>query len=191
MLSCKFFILRASTNGDWGPSTIVGPNVTLPGSGHFMRTTTFLEYEFEQWNGDDLLEGEGCWVVSPKLARAISDPAISGAAAQPLVVNFSLNALALSDSDEMKYLSCFKRLVPTGFSLYNSKLEVLDWNGEDISIGVLVDFVPNTSKLWRGPIESPYTLFVSQTVMDLLLDETRFDIGGCSIDEVFLAEGDR
>ncbi|MEE4371635.1 hypothetical protein V2K69_14345 [Pseudomonas alliivorans] len=56
---------------------------------------TRLEYKFEGWLGDDLLEGFPCFIVTKRLADAISKKRLSGFCLKPLKISKSENFLEL------------------------------------------------------------------------------------------------
>ncbi len=61
----KFFQLEPEVAGGFGDNTVIEDTAARP-----LRIQR-LEYRFDGWLGDDLLETVGCFIATPPLAKAI------------------------------------------------------------------------------------------------------------------------
>lgn len=83
-----FFVLRPEVAGSLGRNTVMTRNTHPPKVSH-------LHYEFDGWNGDDLLESFPCFIVTRRLAEALERDRLSG---------FELAAVQMSKSGEFEDL---------------------------------------------------------------------------------------
>ncbi|MEE4962429.1 hypothetical protein V2K05_05385 [Pseudomonas alliivorans] len=68
----------------------IGDSSILDTSSHPPKIM-LLEYRFEGWLGDDLLESFPCFIITKRLADAISVPPLSGFALMPVEISKSEN----------------------------------------------------------------------------------------------------
>jgi hypothetical protein len=67
-----FYAVEPEVAGGWGEHTIFARMPREPMVIHR------LHYEFEGWDGDELLEGTPCFIVSERLAREIEGARLTG-----------------------------------------------------------------------------------------------------------------
>ncbi|HCO21570.1 MAG TPA: hypothetical protein DIT97_00290 [Gimesia maris] len=77
-----YFLLRPEVAGQLGEETEMDTSVSPP------RVDT-LEYEFEDWLGDDLLETYPCFIVTEKLKKFLMASELSGFEIAPVIVSKS------------------------------------------------------------------------------------------------------
>ncbi|GAB6263398.1 hypothetical protein [Photobacterium sp. R1] len=113
----NFFYIEPEVAGELGPTTVVDNSMHPP-------VVNLLEYRFESWLGDSILESFPCFVVTRPLADALTTNKFSG---------FTIDSVMISISDE------FKELQP-GINLPNFVwLKITGQSGRD-DFGLADDF---------------------------------------------------
>jgi hypothetical protein len=81
-----FYFVEPEVGGGLGDSTVIDASCHPP-------IVSSLEYRFEGWLGDELLESFPCFIVTKSLARKMLEKKISG---------FSLDRVLITVSDEFR-----------------------------------------------------------------------------------------
>lgn len=68
----KYYGLEPEVAGGWGKSTVFD---RIPGKGTFVHK---LNYEFDGWLGDELLESSACFIVTQRMACEIEKAKLTG-----------------------------------------------------------------------------------------------------------------
>ncbi|WP_240994207.1 hypothetical protein [Pseudomonas viridiflava] len=79
-----YYHIEPEVAGGWGKSTIADTSCHPPKIEH-------LEYRFEEWLGDDILETFPCFIVTKALAKSLHDSKLTG---------FSCHTVRISKSNE-------------------------------------------------------------------------------------------
>lgn len=69
----KYYSIEPEVAGGWGKNTVFD---RIPGKGTFVHK---LNYEFDGWLGDELLESSPCYIVTERMAREIERAQLTGA----------------------------------------------------------------------------------------------------------------
>jgi hypothetical protein len=98
-----FYLLHPEVCGGIGPHTIMDRSTHPPVAHH-------LHYVFDAYDGEHLVEGFPCYIVSPSLARALEGSHLSG---------FALGDVEVSKSPDLEaampqLLPAFRRLLVSG-----------------------------------------------------------------------------
>lgn len=68
----KYYKIDPEVAGGWGPNTVIS---TLSGG---EKVVTRLQYVFDGWLGDEIVEGSQCFVVTESLAITLESLSLSG-----------------------------------------------------------------------------------------------------------------
>lgn len=77
-----FYIIEPEVAGALGDSTVIDTDVHPP-------VVSNLEYRFEGWLGDELLESSPCFIITESVARKLYDSQLSGFTLGPVHVTKS------------------------------------------------------------------------------------------------------
>ena len=83
-----FYFIEPEVAGGLGDGTVIDTTITPP-------YVSFLEYEFSGWLGDELLESFPCFVITQRLARALTQHQLTG---------FTLDVAAVKKTEEFKIM---------------------------------------------------------------------------------------
>ncbi|MDY0918844.1 hypothetical protein [Pseudomonas viridiflava] len=83
-----FYYIQPEVSGGLGESTIIDTTIHPP-------KVSQLEYKFEGWLGDDLLESFPCFIVTKKLADTLTTENLSGFKIMPVATSISENFIEL------------------------------------------------------------------------------------------------
>jgi len=100
----KWFIVRPEVSGGWGAETRVDTSVNPPKVYH-------LDYRFDDWLGDHLIESYPCFIVTDSLASALREAKLTGFETENISVSKSDLFLHAYGNGE---LPKFVRLVVNG-----------------------------------------------------------------------------
>jgi hypothetical protein len=135
----ELFLLHPEVAGGWGHSTKVADQ-----SGESdVPNVTQLEYAFEGWLGDELLESFPCFIVTESLAKDLTAAGLSGVA---------FDEVKVSKTDTFKELyprkkfPAFKRLLPKGKVVVKGG-KVKSWSGDDLSLTEKAELVVSAAAL--------------------------------------------
>ncbi|MFM2481389.1 hypothetical protein [Celerinatantimonas sp. YJH-8] len=78
-----FFVIEPEVSGGLGTNTVIDTSIHPP-------KVTHLNYEFDDWLGDDLVESFPCFVITSLLAKGLNEKNFSG---------FELDSVEISVSD--------------------------------------------------------------------------------------------
>lgn len=67
----SYYLLAPEVAGELGPDTVMDTSVHPP-------AVTRLQYEIEDWLGDEILESTPCFIVTERLAGLIQDAGLGG-----------------------------------------------------------------------------------------------------------------
>jgi hypothetical protein len=87
----EFFKLEPEVAGGWGPDTSADTSVHPP-------VVRRLEYTFDGWLGDELLETFPCFIASERLAESMIAQSLTGFALDEVKVSVSSEFLELHPS---------------------------------------------------------------------------------------------
>ncbi|WP_122556674.1 hypothetical protein [Pseudomonas viridiflava] len=134
-----YYYIEPEVAGGWGESTIADTSCHPP-------KVEKLEYKFDGWLGDDILETFPCFIVTETLAKSIFDSKLTGISYKPVKVSMSVDILendnlilpkfewmqvdGIRGKDDF-YLSKDNRLVVSGPAL--KLLQKFNLNHADIS----------------------------------------------------------
>ena len=100
----SFFWIEPEVSGQLGPETEIDSTSYPP-------KLSYLHYRFDGWFGDDLVQSFPCFLVTERLARALTEAGISGIKIDDALVDKS--ELFLELNPEL-VLPAFKWLKPVG-----------------------------------------------------------------------------
>ena len=125
MSTSELFRLEPEVAGGIGPRSVIKRS---PGGA--IDEISTLEYVFNGWMGDELLETHPCFIVTERLARDLERETISGARFGEVLVDRSEEFFELEPEVE---LPPFRRLFPEGKARLSDE-RVLYWSGHDICL---------------------------------------------------------
>lgn len=123
----EFHMLSPEVAGQLGDKTVLSP----PQQPDSFPNVSNLEYVFDGWLGDELLESFPCFIVSNCLAEALAGSGISG---------LELDTVTVSKSDEFREmyprpkLPSFRRLKPQGRARLSEREAIVEWSGHDLCL---------------------------------------------------------
>ncbi len=127
----ELFKLEPEVAGGWGPDTVVTNRSALESGAARIPEVAYLEYVFDGWMGDDLLETHPCFIATDRLAEAVRRANLSGVEFVPVKVSVSE---LFRDAHPNLDLPPFHRLLPQGTVHINERDEVLSWSGHDVCV---------------------------------------------------------
>jgi hypothetical protein len=125
----RLYALEPDDYGYWGEATIVENQAEITSGEARVPQISFLEYELEGWQGDELLADHACFIVSELLARDLRDAGATGAEFADLLISKSLNFPIVCPGIT---LPRFERLIPRGTVTVVAKDGVSNWSGQDV-----------------------------------------------------------
>ncbi|MEE5104473.1 hypothetical protein V2J92_07980 [Pseudomonas alliivorans] len=81
-----YYYIEPEVGGGWGESTIADTSCHPP-------KVEKLEYKFDGWLGDDILETFPCFIVTEKLAKSIFNSKLTGVSYKPVKISMSADFL--------------------------------------------------------------------------------------------------
>ena len=127
----QLFILEPEVAGGWGTKTIILNRSQLQSGKDRIPIVSYLEYQFDGWEGDDLLTSTPCYIVTEKLAEDILKGDISG-------YHFDFVDISKGELFEELYpnivLPSFLRLMIDGTVEIGTGQIVMKWSGHDICL---------------------------------------------------------
>ncbi len=134
----KLFLLGPEVAGGWGPHTVVSNRAELAAGTASFPNVTYLEYRFEGWLGDAILETTPCFIVTFSLADSLRKSDLTG-------FHFDYVEVSLSEDFEnaspVAPLPEFERLLVTGRINLHPNKWFSDWSGDDICLSNAADLV--------------------------------------------------
>jgi hypothetical protein len=136
-----FFLLRPEVAGGWGSETVVVNRTETRFGADKFPVVTKLEYVFDDWLGDDLLESFPCFIVTETLADKLQQNALTGLKFSDVLISASELFEDINGADGFSKLPHFVRLEPQGRVAFDSEYEVLNWTGDDICLGERAELI--------------------------------------------------
>ncbi|MGF6949955.1 hypothetical protein QF028_002460 [Neobacillus sp. B4I6] len=133
----KLILLEPEVAGEIGEKTIFSTNTYTNG----MKEISYLNYEFQGWLGDELLESTPCFIVTENLANSIQSSELNG---------YLFNEVEVTVSDLFKelypneILPNFKRLIPIG-KVFVENHKYSGWSQEDFCLSQNLELVVSTN----------------------------------------------
>lgn len=135
----KLYIIEPEVGGGIGESTVF-TSKTLPNG---VKEISQLEYEFQGWLGDELLESTPCFIITSELVSSIENAQLTGYKIEGVKVTISDFFKELYPN---KTLPEFKRLVPKGtVDINNGKY--MDRTEEDFCLSQKLELVVSDNAL--------------------------------------------
>lgn len=123
-------LLRLSPEvaGGWGPATIVSNRSEIESGKSRVPVVEFLEYRFEGWLGDELLESFPCFIVTEALARDLTTSGMTGFRLGDVEVSVSPH---FEETNPGRVVPAFRRLHIDGRVRQSNGVR---WSGQDICL---------------------------------------------------------
>ncbi len=178
--SMRLFALEPEVAGNWGPGTVIANQQAIERGEARVPEISELEYEVDVWLGDELLQGDACYLVTEALAADMISASLTGFRFERVTVSTSYVFKQFPDAP---LLPRFKRLVPTGsVQLLVSGL-VTTWSGHDVCWGERTDTdwqkPKSPQEIVKGP--PPYSLVVTERCLHLL---QKHSLNHCDVEEL-------
>jgi len=139
----ELFLLHPEVAGEWGDGTEVTNREELQSGASKVPAISKLEYAFDGWLGDELLESFPCFIVTDSLANDL-------AAAKLVGLEFGEVKVSKTDTFKELYprkkLPVFKRLLPKGKVVLSGE-KVKTWSGKDLSLTESAELVVSAAAL--------------------------------------------
>jgi hypothetical protein len=134
----RLFRLHPEVAGGWGPRTTVTNQDAIEAGRATVPLVAVLEYRFEGWLGDELLESFPCFILTDRLANAIHTESLSGAGWGEVLISMSED---FTERHPGVRLPSFKRLLPEGRVTLGGAGEVTSWSGHDFCVADRAELV--------------------------------------------------
>ncbi len=173
------FALEPHVAGNWGPETVVLNREALEAGLETVPQISVLDYRFDVWLGDELLQGNACYLATDSLAKRLQLGALSGMSFQAVKVSVSE---LFEDAFPQVRLPTFQRLIPEGTVDLRNGFDLVRWSGDDICWGSRIDYVkPSAFELAVDSPPPPYSLVVTARSLEILKQHC---LRHCEIHEV-------
>jgi hypothetical protein len=136
----NLFLLRPEVAGGWGSETVVDRTEIKSGTDKF-PVITKLEYVFDDWLGDDLLESFPCFIVTEALADKLQQNTLTGLKFSDVLISVSELFEQINGANGFSKLPHFVRLEPQGRAAFDGEYEVSNWTGDDICLGEKAELI--------------------------------------------------
>lgn len=172
-----FFQLGPEVAGFQGKGTVVANMPQLQSGIDFIPEVTHLDYQFDGWLGDDIIEGATCYLVSDVLAAAMEQKNLSGYRLQAVTTSTTEVFDRWQSKMVERPLPPFVRVLMDGKIEIKGDREVVSWSGHDICLGVRIDWVPpeTPEQTMANP---PYALVVTERAFEVF---KKFQIENCDV----------
>jgi len=174
----QFFQLGPEVAGFQGKGTVVSNMPQLQSGVDFIPEVTHLDYEFDGWLGDDIIEGATCYLVSDILAVAMGQACLSGYRLQAITVSTTEVFDRWQSKMVERPLPPFVRVLTEGEIKIKGDREVISWSGHDICLGIRVDWVPPETPEQTLANPPPYAIVVTERAFEIL---KKFQINNCDV----------
>ena len=177
----KLFAIEPEVGGDWGEATIISNRAQLQSGEATIPEISYLEYLFDVWLGDCIVQGDACYIVTLAVAEAMTEAALTGADFTTVTITLSDNWLELKPHIR---LPPFRRLLPRGVVHIKDGDQLIYWSGHDVCWGQRIDHVyANDADLVDIVSLSvlPYSLVVTEQCLALL---QQHQLDHCQIEEL-------
>jgi hypothetical protein len=164
-------LIAPEVGGGKGPGTVVVNRAAIESRTATVPEVTQLEYQFDGWMGDDLLTASPCYIVTQRLADALTRSDLTG---------FRLADVQISTSSEwaqwkqlrpdlVPELPAFRWLVPDGRAEFTMDGTICGWSGDDLNWATCRDYVkPATFEEMLAESISPHGLVITPRCLELL-----------------------
>ena len=127
----NLFLLHPEVAGALGDNTVVANRIQLESGSAIVREITHLEYVFDGWLGDELLESYPCFIVTESLAADLTNANLLG-------LKLGSVEISISETFEELYpgrnLPAFRRLMPQGEVQITKKGKIRNWSQHDLCL---------------------------------------------------------
>ncbi|HEX8251144.1 MAG TPA: hypothetical protein VF599_23420 [Pyrinomonadaceae bacterium] len=137
----NLFLLRPEVAGGWGSETVVANRAEIESGAATIAVVTKLEYVFDDWLGDDLLESFPCFIVTETLAEKLKNNSLSGLKFSDVLISVSELFEDINGVETFSGLPAFVRLEPQGKASFDVEYKILDWSGDDFCLGDKADLI--------------------------------------------------
>jgi hypothetical protein len=127
----KLFILHPEVAGGLGPATVISNRPRLNLDEEIVPKVLELEYRFDGWLGDEILESFPCFIVTEALAQTLSSASVLGLHFGHVYVTKSEQFEEMSSSVALPQ---FRRLIPAGQVDLGTDRVVYAWSGHDLCL---------------------------------------------------------
>ena len=90
----KYYSLKPEVAGGWGPITVADTRVHPP-------VVKKLNYEFDGWLGDDILETFPCYIITKRLSDLLTVSPLTGYEIDDVVISYSETFMELYPNKKM------------------------------------------------------------------------------------------
>lgn len=137
----NLFLLRPEVAGGWGEKTVVANQSEIQSGAATIPVITRLEYVFDDWLGDELLESFPCFTVTEMLADKLQQNALTGLKFSEVLISVSELFEDINGADGFSRLPPFVRLEPQGRVAFDAEYKVLNWTGDDFCLSEKADLI--------------------------------------------------
>lgn len=130
------FRLQPEVAGSTGEGTVITNYDALRAGTALVHDVAELEYTFDDWLGDDLLESFPCFIVTEALAASLERAGLSGLELRDVTISVSeLWPQLHGDDPTGASLPPFRWLTPTGtLQLEPKETAYTAWSGHDVNL---------------------------------------------------------
>jgi|688.fasta_scaffold516868_2 hypothetical protein len=135
------FIIDPAVEGGFGEQTIVerNPEIEYP-------EVVSLEYRFDDWNGDEIVNSFPCHLISARLYESLSRAGVSGLAIKDVLISKSekFDQLSLEVClPEFYWLAPIGRIssIPRHISYAKDFAKTNIWSGHDVCLGPRAELI--------------------------------------------------
>jgi hypothetical protein len=174
----QFFQLDPEVPGNEGPGTIVANMPQLQAGLAFVPEIKHLEFQFDAWLGNDIVQTSPCYLVSDVLAEAMKQSELLGYRLQAITVS-TTDVLDRWQSEMVERpIPPFVRILMDGRIKIKGDREVISWSGHDICLGERTDWVPPETPEQTLANPPPYALVITERAFEIFRN---FQIDNCDI----------
>jgi hypothetical protein len=124
-------MLHPEVAGGVGAATVIDNHAALRAGRARVPKVSRLEYTFEGWLGDELLEAFPCFIITEKLGTSLMNSGLTGITLEDTWVSRSE---LFRELYPRRRLPPFKWLVPQGRVTIPRKGRFTDWSGHDFCV---------------------------------------------------------
>jgi hypothetical protein len=135
--------LKPEVAGSTGDGTVITNYDDLRSGAALVPSVEHLEYAFDDWLGDDLIESFPCFIVTNALAASLEAGGLSGLELRDVTITVSELWEQLHEDDPTgAALPRFRWFVPTGtVSIEPGETSYRDWSGHDLCLSQRAELI--------------------------------------------------
>ena len=144
MTSPELHRLKPEVAGGTGDGTVITNYDALRAGTALVPEVTELEYTFDDWLGDDILESFPCFVATEALIGSLEAAGLTGLATRPVTVSVSELWEQIHEDDDPtgSSLPPFRWLTPTGgVHVELGEVAYRGWSGDDLCVSQRAELV--------------------------------------------------